>query len=68
MIQYRGIERKRAEASASEGRTPVIQLDTEYMKSLIEGLPYMLTNKQKIVLFQILRDMERTHAMRRLLQ
>jgi ATP-dependent DNA helicase RecG len=68
MIQYRGIERKRAEASASEGKTPVIPLDTEYMKSLIEGLPYTLTNKQKIVLFQILRDMERAHAMRRLLQ
>lgn len=68
MIQYRGIERKRAESLASEGKTPVIQLDVECIKSLIESLPYALTSKQKIVLFQILRDMERTHAMRRLLQ
>jgi ATP-dependent DNA helicase RecG len=38
------------------------------MKSLIESLPFPLTNKQKIVLFQILKDMERPHAMARMLQ
>ena len=38
------------------------------MKSLIADLPFPLTNKQKIVLFQILKDMEQPHAMARLLQ
>lgn len=38
------------------------------MKSLIASLPFPLTNKQRIVLFQILKDMERPHAMARLLQ
>ena len=38
------------------------------MKSLIADLPFALTNKQKIVLFQILKDMEQPYAMARLLQ
>ena len=57
MIQYQGLERKRSEAAKSAGKSPVIPLNAELMKSLVEGLPYELTGKQKIVLFQILRDM-----------
>lgn len=38
------------------------------MKNLIENLPFELTNKQKIVIFQILKDMESNHAMSRMLQ
>jgi len=38
------------------------------MKELIESLPFALTDKQKIVLFQILKDMEQPHAMARMLQ
>lgn len=38
------------------------------MKSIIADLSFPLTNKQKIVLFQILKDMEHPHAMARLLQ
>ena len=38
------------------------------MKSLIRDLPFTLTDKQKIVLFQILKDMEQPYAMARLLQ
>ena len=38
------------------------------MKNLIEKLPFSLTNKQKIVIFQILKDMESNHAMSRMLQ
>lgn len=52
----------------SEGLAPVIPLDTELIKSIIADLPFPLTNKQKIVLFQILKDMEKPHAMARLLQ
>jgi RecG-like helicase len=45
-----------------------IALNAEKMKGYIGNLPFDLTGKQKIVLFQILRDMEKTHAMSRLLQ
>ncbi len=38
------------------------------MRSLIASLPFPLTNKQRIVLFQILKDMDRPHAMARMLQ
>ena len=67
-FQKRGIEKKYALERESTWLAPVIPLDTELMKSLIESLPFPLTNKQKIVLFQILKDMERPHAMARMLQ
>mgnify|MGYP000025237044 CR=1 FL=1 len=41
---------------------------SEIMKSLIASLPFPLTNKQRVVLFQILKDIERPHAMARMLQ
>lgn len=68
MIQYRGLERKKAERARTEGMAPKIPLNAERMKGLISNLPFELTGKQKIVLFQILRDMERPHSMARLLQ
>ncbi len=68
MIQYRWLERKKAERARTEGMAPKIMLNAERMKGLISNLPYELTGKQKIVLFQILRDMEHAHSMARLLQ
>jgi ATP-dependent DNA helicase RecG len=50
------------------GNAPVLPLDSELIKDIISTLPFPLTNKQKIVLFQILKDMEAPHAMARLLQ
>jgi ATP-dependent DNA helicase RecG len=67
-FQRRGLEKKYALERDSLGLAPTLALDTELMKSLIESLPFPLTNKQKIVLFQILKDMERPHAMARMLQ
>lgn len=67
-FQYRGIERKYQANRKSVGRAPQIQIDTDLMKSLLADLPFPLTNKQKIVLFQILKDIEKPHAMARLLQ
>jgi ATP-dependent DNA helicase RecG len=63
-------ERARSEfqQNATEGKAPRIPLNPESMKELIAMLPYQLTSKQKIVLFQILRDMEKPHSMSRLLQ
>ena len=68
MIQYQGILRKQFQQNATEGKAPRIPLNPESMKELIAMLPYQLTSKQKIVLFQILRDMEKPHSMSRLLQ
>jgi ATP-dependent DNA helicase RecG len=67
-FQRRGLEKKYALERDSLGLAPALTLDTELMRSLIESLPFPLTNKQKIVLFQILKDMERPHAMARMLQ
>lgn len=67
-FQKRGLEKKYALERDSLGLAPELILDTDIMKSLIASLPFPLTNKQRIVLFQILKDMERPHAMARMLQ
>ncbi|MDP2104218.1 MAG: DEAD/DEAH box helicase, partial [Candidatus Gracilibacteria bacterium] len=67
-LQYSGLLRKKEGEKLSEGRSIAIPLDPELVKEIIARLPYQLTGGQKIVLFQILKDMERTHAMQRLLQ
>ncbi len=67
-FQKRWIEKKHALEKESLGLAPQLPLNVELMKELIAGLPFPLTNKQKIVLFQILRDMERPFAMARMLQ
>jgi len=43
-------------------------MNAELIKEIIARLPYPLTNSQKIVIFQILKDMEREFSMKRLLQ
>ena len=67
-FQMIGVEKKNAARNASEWLAPKISLDSEFIKEIIATLPFPLTNKQKIVLFQILKDMEEPHAMARLLQ
>jgi ATP-dependent DNA helicase RecG len=67
-FQRKGLEKKYALERDSLGLAPELQIDVEIMKSLIASLPFPLTNKQRIVLFQILKDMERPHAMARMLQ
>jgi ATP-dependent DNA helicase RecG len=68
VLQYRWIQKKNELAALTEGKSMSIALNAEKMKGYIGNLPFDLTGKQKIVLFQILRDMEKTHAMSRLLQ
>lgn len=68
IFQKRGLEKKYTLERESLGLAPELTLDTDIMKSLIASLPFPLTNKQRIVLFQILKDMERPHAMARMLQ
>ncbi len=67
-FQKRWLEKKYELEKSSLGLAPAIPLDSELMKELIASLPFPLTSKQKIVLFQILKDMERPHAMARMLQ
>ncbi len=67
-FQKRGLEKKYQLEKDSLGIAPTIGIDIELMKSLVASLPFPLTNKQRIVLFQILKDMERPHAMARMLQ
>ncbi len=62
------VEKKYSARTSSEGLAPPIPLDTDLIKSIIADLPFSLTDKQKIVLFQILKDMEKPHSMARLLQ
>lgn len=67
-FQKRGLEKKYLLEKESLGLAPELTIDVDLMKSLIASLPFPLTNKQRIVLFQILKDMERPHAMARMLQ
>ncbi len=67
-IQYRGLAKKYDARDLTNGKSPVIPLRSDLIKELLTRLPYELTGKQKIVLFQILRDMEAPFAMTRLLQ
>lgn len=67
-LQYEGIIRKKSGEQTSEGRAVSIPMNPETVKYIISKLPFPLTNGQKVVLFQILRDMERSFAMQRLLQ
>lgn len=67
-LQYEGIMRKKSGEQASDGRAMPIPMNPETVKEIISKLPFPLTNGQKVVLFQILKDMERSFAMQRLLQ
>lgn len=67
-FQYAGISRKYEGRKTTEGRAPAVALDAERVKTVLAALPFELTGKQKISLFQILKDMERPYAMSRLLQ
>jgi ATP-dependent DNA helicase RecG len=50
------------------GQAAVIPLHAPTISEALEKLPFALTGKQKIVLFQILKDMELPYPMARLLQ
>ena len=67
-MQRSGLQRKYDMEAESEGKAPAIPLDAALMKDIIDKLPFPLTDHQRITTFQILKDMERGHAMNRLLQ
>jgi len=67
-MQYDWIMRKKALESKTTWSAPQILMKTELIKDILSKLPYTLTDNQKIVIFQIFKDMERNYAMKRLLQ
>ncbi|EKE28732.1 MAG: hypothetical protein ACD_3C00025G0021 [uncultured bacterium (gcode 4)] len=67
-MQYEWLLRKKELEQSSFWRSPKIPMDPDFIKEIISKLPYPLTNHQKIVIFQILKDMEKDFSMKRLLQ
>lgn len=67
-FQFRGLSKKYELRQLSEGFSKAVGLDAEFVKSILQEIPFPLTNHQKVALFQILKDMEKSHSMARLLQ
>lgn len=67
-INYRAISSKMQVFKESEWRSLSIKMNPELVKELLSFFPFDFTNHQKIVLFQILKDMEKPHSMQRLLE
>jgi len=67
-INYKAISSKYEKFRESAGKSISIPMNVNLVKEILEKLPFDLTNHQKIALFQILKDMEKPHAMQRLLE
>ena len=67
-INFKTISGKHKRFDASEWKSISLPLNAELVKELMKKIPFELTGGQKIALFQVLKDMEKTHAMQRLLE
>jgi RecG-like helicase/very-short-patch-repair endonuclease len=67
-INYKSISSKYETFKNTEGKAKAIKMNVEQVKEILSNLPFELTDHQKIVLFQILKDMEKPHSMQRLLE
>ncbi len=67
-LQYKSLARKIAYQQQAEQQSPAVPLDVEIVKEILTALPFTLTDQQKIATFQILKDMEKTVPMQRLLE
>ena len=67
-INYKTLSKKYENSINTKGNSISIKLNPELIKEIISTLPFELTDKQKIVLFQILKDIEKDHSMARLLE
>lgn len=67
-INYKAIGSKMMAFKESEGRSLAIKMNPDLVKELLAYFPFEFTDHQKIVLFQILKDMEKSHCMQRLLE
>jgi len=67
-INYKALSKKYEWFKNSEWKSPAIKLNADLIKEIFSKLKFELTDKQKIVLFQILKDIEKSHSMARLLE
>ncbi|MDH5597342.1 MAG: ATP-dependent DNA helicase RecG, partial [Candidatus Peregrinibacteria bacterium] len=69
LLQIESLKRKKewqeSRSGDAEGGMP---MDPEFVKSFFATLPFMPTNAQKIVIYEILKDMEKPFPMMRLLE
>lgn len=68
LLQLAGVRRKLLFQRDAAQFAPAIPLNVETMKAFVEKLPFQLTDHQRIVTYQILRDMEKSVPMQRLLE
>ena len=67
-INYKAISNKLEWFKISYWKAISIKMNPELVKEILKKVWFELTNHQKIVLFQILKDMEKNHSMQRLLE
>jgi ATP-dependent DNA helicase RecG len=67
-INFRAIGSKLEVFKETEGKSLAIPLNPDRVKELLDFFPFQFTDHQKIVLFQILKDIEKPHSMQRLLE
>lgn len=67
-INFLSISKKYEKYEHSTWNSITINMNVELVKDIISNLEFDLTDHQKIVLFQILKDMEKDHWMKRLLE
>ena len=67
-INYKSLSIKYENFKKSKWKSIAIKLNPDLIKEIISKLDFDLTDHQKITLFQILKDIEKEHAMQRLLE
>ncbi len=67
-INYQAISSKHKKFDESEWKSLAMPLDAELVKEIMSHIPFELTWGQKVALFQVLKDMEKSHSMQRLLE
>jgi len=68
LLQIQALKRKYDYQGKAEKRGTAIPLQPELIKNFIQKLPFTLTDSQRIVTYQILKDMEKPVPMIRLLE
>jgi len=70
LLQLKSLKKKKEwqESRSDDSDIDVMKLDAEFVKEFFKTLPFTPTNAQKIVIYEILKDMERPFPMIRLLE
>ena len=68
LLQLEAVKRKKAWQESRDDEESKMPLDPEFVKAFFATLPFTPTNAQKIVIYEILKDMERSFPMMRLLE